>query len=327
MQRLKGRIDTRITTTTKSKAGKSAPRLLHEVRKHRVMFLMLAPTLMHVVLFSYLPMVGIYLAFTRFNFTQGFFRSPFVGLQNFEFLYKTKVLLTITKNTILYNLAFIFITNALQVMVAVLFSEMVGRWYKRIAQSIIFLPYFISFVLLGAFAYNFFNFEFGSVNTLLRTWGLGEIDVYNSPHLWKYILTFFYVWKNLGYGSVIYLAAIMNIDQEIYEAADIDGANVFQKVRHITTPHLRGTFIVLVLLALGKIMRGQFDLFYQLIGNNGLLYQATDIIDTYVYRTLMVNFDVGMSTAAGVYQSVFGLILILTVNFIIRRCNDEYALF
>lgn len=153
------------------------------------------------------------------------------------------------------------------------------------------------------------------------------MDIYNTPWIWVFLIIIFYLWKNLGYSMVIYLAAITGISDEYYEAARIDGANIFQRIWYITVPMLKPTFVILLLFSLGSIMKGQFDLFYQLIGNNGVLYNATDIIDTYVYRSLKVTFDIGMATAAGLYQSLFGFILIMTVNYIIRKVNEDYALF
>lgn len=298
-----------------------------ELGKNRTLFLMILPALLFFIVFSYIPMVGVYYAFTNFSFDGGLFGSPFVGLQNFKFLFESGALYNLTKNTVLYNLAFIFVGNILQLVCAVFLSEMVGKWFKKTTQSIMFLPFFISFVLVGAFVYNLFNFETGAVNTLLRELGLQPYDFYLHTAPWKYIIVFFNVWKGLGYGTVIYLAAIMGISDEYHEAAKIDGANIFKRIRYITLPLLRPTFILLILLSLGGILKGQFDLFWQIVGNNGMLYDATDIIDTYVYRSLAINFDIGMGTAAGLFQSFFGFVLVVTVNWIVRKVQKDYALF
>lgn len=316
-----------IKKPPKAKLGES---IVKDLKQNKTLYLMILPAICMFIIFAYLPMVGIYYAFTKYNFRGGLFGSPFVGFKNFEFLFSggsKAIIWTLTKNTILYNLAFILIGNLLQIIVAIVLSELVGKKYKKFAQSVMFLPYFISYVLVGAFVYNMFNYEYGSVNAILHKLGKASINFYASPGYWKYIIVFFNVWKGLGYGTVIYLAAIMGIDREMYEAADIDGCNVFQKIRFLTLPLLKPTFIMLLLFSLGGILRGQFDLFYQIIGNNGALFQATDIIDTYVYRSLAINFDVGMGTASGLYQSFFGLLIILTVNFIVKKINDDYALF
>ncbi|MDO7907871.1 ABC transporter permease subunit [Paenibacillus sp. JX-17] len=299
----------------------------HELIRNRILFLMLLPTLVFFFINSYIPMVGIYYAFTQFDFNTSLFDAPFVGLQNFEFLWKSGTLMKLTLNTIGYNAAFIIIGNLLAIFCAILLSELRIHWFKKLAQSVMFLPYFVSFVILSVIVYNIFNYDNGFLNTMLAQFGVDPVDVYNKPWAWIFLIILFYLWKNLGYSMVIYLASITGISDEYYEAARIDGANIFQRIWYITVPMLKSTFVILLLFALGSIMKGQFDLFYQLIGNNGVLYNTTDILDTYVYRSLKVTFDVGMASAAGVYQSLFGFVLIMTVNYIIRKMNEDYALF
>lgn len=300
---------------------------LHELRKNWIMFLMLVPAFAYFLTNSYIPMVGIYYAFTKYNYRGGLFGSPFVGFENFEFLWRSGTLLTITRNTVLYNLVFIVVGNGLQIFVAILISRMMTVRYKKVLQSVMLLPHFVSMVILGVLVYNLLGYEHGLINGIVVSMGGKRLDFYNTTGYWPFIITAFYLWKGLGYGMIIYLAAITGISTEYYEAAQLDGANVFQQIRHITLPLLRPTFVTLLLYALGGILHGQFDLFYQLVGNNGVLFNTTDIIDTYVYRSLTSNFDVGLGTAAGLYQSVFGFLLILTVNAVVKRVNDEYALF
>jgi putative aldouronate transport system permease protein len=301
--------------------------IFHELNKNKILFLMLAPTLIFFLINSYAPMIGIYYAFTRFDFDGGLFGSPFVGMDNFRFLWISGTLWHLVRNTIGYNFAFIFLVNGAAIFCAIMLSELRGRLFKKITQSVLFLPYFVSFVLLNVIAYNMFNFETGFVNTTLKLIHSKPVDIYNTPTAWIFLLIIFYVWKNLGYTMVIYLAAITGISEEYYDAAKIDGANIFQRIWHITLPMLKPTFIILLLFAIGTIMKGQFDLFYQLIGSNGMLYNTTDILDTYVYRSLKVTFDIGMATSAGLFQSVFGFALIMTVNYFIKKSNEEYALF
>lgn len=306
---------------------KEKRKFFHQLKNHPILFLMLLPAAVFFIINSYIPMVGIYYAFTRFNFEGGLFGSPFIGLQNFKFLVSSGKLISLTVNTIGYNIAFIIISNLMQIFFAILLSQIGGKLFKKVNQSVIFLPYFISYVVLNAVVYAIFNYDTGYIGTLMTSMGSEKIDIYGTPWMWRILMVVLYVWKNLGYGTVVYLAAITGIDQELYEAARIDGANVFQQIRKITIPLLAPTFIILLLFALGGIMRGQFDLFYQVIGNNGLLFDVTDILDTYVYRTLKQNFDVGLGTAAGLYQSIIGFIVIMTTNFIIRRKQPDYALF
>lgn len=299
----------------------------YELRKNKMMFLMILPTLLFFLINSYMPMIGIYYAFTKFTFDGGLFGSPFVGFANFKFLWTSGKLTSLTLNTIGYNLAFIVLGHSLAIMAAVLLNEVRAKLFKRVSQSVMFLPYFVSFVILNVIAYNLFNYEYGFINNTLHSIGLESVDVYNTPWVWIFLIPLFYIWKFVGYFSVIYLAAIAGISNEYYEAAKIDGANIVQRIWRITVPMLKPTFIVLFLFSLGSILKGQFELFYQLVGRNGVLWSTTDILDTYVFRSIKVTFDIGMGTAAGVYQSVFGFVLIMTVNWIIRKVNEEYALF
>lgn len=302
--------------------------LLHELSKNRILFLMLLPTLLYFLINNYFPMIGIYYAFVQFDFnSSNLFQMDFVGLKNFEFLWKSGKLLELTLNTIGYNIAFIVLVNFLSISVAVLLSEMKGKWFKKITQSVLFLPYFVSFVILSVIVFNLFNYDQGVLNTVLERLGAEPVDLYSKPAAWIFLIIIFYLWKNFGYSMVIYLATITGISDEYYEAAKIDGATIFQRAWYITVPMLKNTFVILLLFALGGILKGQFDLFYQMVGNNGLLFSTTDILDTYVYRSLRVTFDMGMATAAGVYQSIFGFVLIMVVNTIIKKINKEYALF
>lgn len=295
--------------------------------KNKTLWAMLTPSIIYFIVFAYIPMCGIWLAFTKFDFRLGFFKSPFVGLSNFTYLFKSGIFARLLKNTILYNLAFLLAGNVMQIICSVFLSELKNRRFVKLSQSLIFLPYFISYVLIGLFSYALFNVDNGVINTILRSIGLEEYNFYLKPEAWPFIIVAVQVWKGLGYGSVVYLSVISGIDQEIYESARIDGATKWQQITKITLPMIKPTFVLLVMFNLGSILKGQFQLFYQLIGNNGLLYNATDIIDTYVYRALTVNFDIGMGSAAGVFQSVFGCILVLTVNAIVKHYNEELALF
>ena len=210
---------------------------------------------------------------------------------------------------------------------AILISEIGGKFFKKITQTAMFLPYFISWVVVGMIAYNFLNVEHGTINTLLSKFGAEKINFYGTTWVWPIILVFFSAWKNVGYGTVLYLAAIMGIDTEIYEAAEIDGANIFQRIFKVTIPCLIPTLIILTLLAIGNIFRGDFQMFYQLVGNNGPLFNTTDVIDTFTFRSLIQSGEVGMSAAAGLYQSVFCFITIVFTNFLVKKYDPDYSLF
>ncbi|MGF7145152.1 putative aldouronate transport system permease protein [Anaerotaenia torta] len=298
-----------------------------EIHRNWIMFLMLLPAIVYFIIFSYITMPGAYVAFVNYNPNKGIFGSDFVGLKNFEFLIRNGDLWRITKNTLLYNLVFLILSHSFQIVLAIMLSEIINKYYKKVSQSIILLPHFISYVVVGVFAYNFFNFDNGFINSVLVNMGMERFPFYTNPGIWKYIIVFFYLWKSTGYGMIVYLAAITGISNEIYEAAYIDGASRLQRIFNITIPLLKQTFILLVLFGLGGILRGSFDLFYNLIGTNSLLYYQTDIIDTYVYRSLIGSFNFSSSAAVGLYQSVFGLILVLTINMIVRKIEPESALF
>jgi putative aldouronate transport system permease protein len=298
-----------------------------DVVKYRTILLMLTPAVFFFLLFSYIPMVGIILAFKQYNYAGGVFGSPWNGLDNIRFFFESGDAWRVTRNTALYNIAFIVINNFLQIFAAIMLFEVGGKWFKKITQSVLFLPYFISWVVVGAIAYNLLNYDIGTVNVILKGFGMEPIDIYNTPAYWPYILVVVSAWKGLGYGTVMYLAAITSIDTEMYEAAEIDGANIFQRIMKVTIPNLYPTVTILVLLAVGNIFRGDFGMFYNMIGNNGILFSATDVIDTFVFRSLITSNDIGMSAAAGVYQSVLGFLTIMLVNYAVRRYDKDRALF
>lgn len=298
-----------------------------DVMKNKILLLMLLPAFLFFLLFAYVPMAGIVLAFKQYTYSGGIFGSPWNGLDNFRFFFDSGDAWRVTRNTALYNIAFIVVNNLLQIFAAILLFEVAGKWFRKITQTILFLPYFISWVVVGAIAYNLFNFDVGTVNVVLKALGMQPVDIYNTPAYWPVILVLVSAWKTLGYGTVMYLAAITSIDTEMYEAAEIDGANVFQRIRKITIPNLAPTIIILVLLAIGNIFRGDFGMFYNMVGNNGLLFSSTDVIDTFVFRSLITSNEIGMSAAAGFYQSLLGFITIMLANYAVRKYDKDRALF
>jgi len=298
------------------------------IKNNRTLLLMCLPAIIFFFIFAYLPMPGLYLAFVRYNYTSGIFKSAFVGFDNFKFLILTGDLWRLTRNTVLYNIAFILCGNLLQIFVALLLNEIVSKWFKKVSQTLMFLPHFISFVLVGLIAYNFLSYDFGLLNGLLRSIGLEPLKTYSNPHVWKYIIVITHLWKSTGYGSIVYFASIMSLDVQILEAAHIDGANAFQRIRYIVLPWLKPTFVILLLFSLGAVMRGNFQLFYNLVGSsNTMLFKTTDIIETFVFRALMNNFNFSMGSAVSLYQSIFGLITVLTANWLVKKFEPEYGLF
>lgn len=298
-----------------------------KVVRYRVLLLMCLPAILFFFAFSYMPLPGNYIAFENFNYRDGMFHSPFVGWDNFKFLFSSGQLGLLLRNTILYNLAFIILGNILQIFVAILLNEVSCKWFKKVTQSMMFLPYFISAVLVSLLVYNLLNYDYGFISTVIRDAG-GEVPkVYSNPSAWPPILILATMWQQTGYGSVVYFAAIMNIDTSIMEAARVDGANGFQRIRYITLPSLKPTIIILLLFAVGGIVRGNFGLFYNIVGNNSTLFPTTDIIETYVYRALMNNFNFSQGSAVGLFQSVVGFFIVMICNGVVKKIDPEYSLF
>jgi len=302
--------------------------LLYDLRKNPTLLIMMIPSVAFFIIFSYMPMVGVYYAFTKYNVRGGLFGSPFVGLKNFEFLFASGKVWTLTANTVLYNVIFIAFGTVLKVAFAIMLAEISYKRFKKVCQTVMFLPHFISMVLVGTICYALFKSN-GFINTLIVSMGGETFNFYSKEHawIWYIIIPLVNFWKSTGYGTVVYLSAIMGISDDLYEAADLDGASFMQQVRHITLPCLRPTIVILFLMNLGGIVRGQFDLFYQLVGNQPLTYGTTDIIDTYVFRAVTESFDVSRGTAIGLYQSIVGLLLVLGSNLLVRRIEPEMALF
>lgn len=300
--------------------------LTKNMKKNRTLLLMLVPPIIFVVIFNYIPMAGIIVAFKNYNYFQGFFGSPWVGLDNFRYLFVTGKIWELTRNTLLYNMAFIFFGIIFEVGFAIILSEISGKIFKKLAQGFIFLPYFISWVVVSTIMLNIFG-ENGVLNSILGTVGIENFSIYKQVSQWPIVMLFVRLWKQTGYGTVVYLAAIAGISQEMVEAAQIDGASVWQRIRYITIPSLKPTIFIMTLLAIGNIFRGDFGMFYQLVGSNQLLLQSSDVIDTYVYRSLITTPNIGMSAAAGLFQSVLCFVTICTANYIVKRFDPDYTLF
>jgi len=306
---------------------KSKLTFFQKLYKYRVLTLMCLPAIIFFFAFSYMPLPGIYVAFVKYNYRDGIFGSKFVGLRNFEFLAESGKLFDLTRNTILYNLAFIVLGNLLAVLVAILLNEMKSKWFKKVSQTMMFLPYFISQVLVGVLVFNLLNYDTGFVNSVLTSMGMERWQPYADPSCWPVLLVLVYLWQQTGYNSVVYFAAIMGIDAEMVEAARVDGANGFQKIRYIILPSLKPTIIILLLFALGGIVKGNFGLFYNIIGTNSLLYGSTDIIETFVYRATITDFNFSTASAVGLYQSIVGFVIVMTVNYIVKKIEPDYSLF
>lgn len=296
-------------------------------KKNLPLTLMALPALVVIILFRYLPLAGLLLAFKRFNVRQGIFGSEWVGFNNFKFLFQTSDAWVITRNTILYNGLFILLDVILAVSIAIGLNELLNKRRAKIYQTVFMAPYFLSWVVVSFMAYSLFSVDNGFFNHILGLLGLPEVNWYSESGKWPVILTFFQIWKTVGYSTVMYLSALTAISNDYYEAAIIDGATKWQQIKNITIPCLKPMMIVLVILAIGRIFYADFGLFYQLPRDSGPLYPATQVIDTYVYRALKETGNVGMASAAGLYQSIVGFILVVGANLAVRKIEPDSALF
>ena len=297
-----------------------------QVRKNRTLLCMLLPALLYVVIFSYIPMFGITIAFKDYNYNGGILGSPWCGFKNFEYLKISGKLWALTRNTLLYNLAFIVFGIIFEVGFAVMLSEITKKTFKKVTQAFMFLPYFISWVVVSTIMLNIFG-QNGVLSNVLAHFGIEDFSIYQQIRQWPVIMVAIRIWKQTGYGTVVYLAAIAGLSQEMFEAASIDGASIWQKIRYITIPGLKPTIFIMFLLSVGNIFRGDFGMFYQLVGNNQLLLETSDVIDTFVYRSLITSPNIGMSAAAGFYQSVLCFVTIVSVNWLVKKVDQDYTLF
>jgi len=303
--------------------------MLHEIAKNRYLYLLTVPGIVFLIVFNYLPMVGLYLSFVDYNPMAGIYgmKSEFVGLSNFEFFFGSGDWVAITFNTLYLNALFIVTGLAVQMFMAIGLNEVAGNRFKKLAQSFMFLPNFLSWTVVSIFSIAVFSTDTGVVNAVLTALGLEPINFYQDASKWPLILVLLKLWKGVGFGTVIYLATLAGMDQEMFEAAKIDGASRFQSILYLTLPMLKTTTILLLILSVGGIFYGDFGMIFALIGDNPLLRPTTDVIDTYVYRALRMNNDIGMSSAVGLFQAFVGFILVVSVNGITRKIEKDSALF
>ena len=299
---------------------------MNTFKKNLPLTVLALPAVLFLFVFNYVPLYGLVLPFKNYDYSLGFFKSPWAGLENFRFLFNNDAVLIATRNTILYNVAFIILGLIFSVGIALMLYEM-GAKFVKTYQTILFLPYFISWVVAAYAAKVFLDIDYGMFNNVLRMFGKEGVMWYNEPKYWPAILIVAEVWKGMGYNAIIYYAALMGTDKSLFEAARIDGANKLQQVWFISIPSIKPMIIIMTILKIGKIFYGDFGLFYNFTLNSSLLYSTTDIIDTYVYRSLITLGDVGMSSAAGFYQAVLGFILVVATNYIVKKIDSDNALF
>lgn len=302
--------------------------LFYELDKNKIAYIMALPGILFLIAFCIIPLAFIVIAFKRYNLMDGFFFSPFVGFDNFSFFFsfEDKAWQTVF-NTVLLNSIFIIVDVFLQVCFAIMLNEIRCKFFKKISQSIFFFPYFLSWVVIGSIIYGILSSDLGAINNLFSLIGLEPIKWYNHPEHWRAILVIAHIWKWTGYGIIIYLATIAGFDTSCFESAIVDGANKLQEIVHITIPMLKPTIIVLVLFSVGRIFFGDFGMVYGIVRDLGPLLSTTEVIDTYVFRSLRQTQDFSIPTAIGLFQSILGFITIFFANKFAKKINDGSGLF
>ncbi len=290
------------------------------------LYFMLLPTLAYIFINNYIPMAGIVVAFKKYSARLGIWGSDSVGFSNFTYLFRNDATILI-RNTLLYNTAFIFLDLFFGIVIAIMVTDIFHKKARKIYQSAILLPFLVSMVIVSYIVYAFLSTENGMINAILSSLGQEEVMWYATPRYWPFILSFVHLWKGVGYGCMIYIAGIAGIDPALYEAAKLDGASKWHQIRYITLPALVPSLTTLLLLSVGRIFNSDFGLFYQVPQNSGALFDVTNTIDTYVYRALISVGGIGRSSAASVFQSLVGFILVVASNFIVRKINKDNAIF
>ena len=298
-----------------------------DLKKNLPLLALTIPGMLYLLINNYFPMFGVFIAFKDLDYSKGIFGSDWCGLKNFEFLFRTSEAGRMIRNTILYNLVFIILGTVLAVLVALLMSEITHMTISKFYQGSMILPNLISMVIVSYIVYAFLSPETGLLNAVIKSFGGEPISWYSKKEAWPFFLVIVQMWKTVGYNSIVYIAAITGIDPSLYEAARIDGAGKFKQIFRVTLPQLKPMITLMILMSCGRIFSSDFGLFYQVPQNSGALYSVTQTIDTYVYRGLMQLGDVGMSSAAGLFQSVVGFLFVFGANAIVRATNKENALF
>ena len=307
--------------------GKKVRKTFVKAWNYKWIYLMLLPVVVYFVIFKYVPMYGITIAFKDYNIFKGMFESPWVGLDVFEKIFANKNFWSAIKNTFILNLSSLAVSFPLTIIVSLMLNELGSAKFKKVTQSILYLPHFVSWVVVAGIATNMFALQDGTINAILERLGVEPVPFLSDNGWWIFTYIVCNVWKEIGWGTIIYLAALTGVDETLYEAAYLDGASKFQQAWYITVPHLRLIMAISIIMAMGSIFRGDFGLFYVVTKNSGRIYDVTDVIDTYIYRGLTQLSNVGMSTAAGLYQSVVGFIMVLFANWVVTKIDPDSAMF
>lgn len=315
-------------TNPRSKNGDGIIKnLLYDIRYNPYLCLLALPAVIWFCVFSYAPLVYLIASFKKYSAVKGLWGSDWVGFKNFKAFFGSKNFYTVTFNTLYLNALFIISSMLVSILIAIALSEVSGKWFKKITQSVVILPHFISWTVVALLCEALLKTNNGFINNILATLGFERINFYQNADVWPALLTFLKVWQGAGYGSIVYLATITGLDQEMYEAARVDGATRGKCIRYLTLPLLKSTAVMLFIMSIGKIFNGDFGMIYNLVLNNTMLYRTTDVIDTYVYRMLVESSNIGQSSAVSLYQSIMGLVIVLGTNALTKKLDPDSALF
>lgn len=317
----------KVADTQKVKQCLSKPSLLNDIRKNTYTYLLVLPAVIYSLLFSYLTVPYLFMAFQKFSFKTGLFNSEWVWFENFSFFFKSPRAMSVTINTLWLNFLFIVTGTIVSILLALILNEIRSKLFVKTVQSMLIFPTFLSWIIASYIIYALLSTEYGVLNRFLIGIGFSKINWYSEPGYWPSILSITRIWKNSGINAVVFLAAIAGMGLEPFEAAHIDGASRLQTVLHITIPLLLPTVTILTLMAIGKIFYGDFGMIYAIIRDNGTLYPTTDVIDTYVFRALRKTGDPSQAMAVGLYQSCLGFLMVYGSNLLTKRYFSEGALF
>lgn len=296
-------------------------------KKNRELFVLSLPAIIYILVMSYLPMIGVIIAFKQYYDTSGVFGSPWVGLQNFAFFFQSQEAWSVTRNTILYNAAFIVFGTIFAVGLALVMYQVKSSKLLIVYQTVMLLPYFVSWIVVAYIVYGFLGQNYGLLNSVVSFLGMKPINWYQDPNYWPYILVLCNLWRNIGFSTLVYFAGIMGLDPTYFEAAVMDGATRWQIAWHITVPMISNLIMILFILAIGTIFNADFGLFYFVPNSSPFLLGVTDVINVYVYNALINVGNIGMAAAVGLYQSAVGFVLVIITNWIVRRISPEHSLF
>lgn len=306
-----------------------SPQQRRAARKNNLFFLGLSlPGIITLILFSYLPMAGLYMVFTKYNFQNGIFGSEFVGFANFKFFFMNlDSALRATRNTLVINLISMAIGTCCNVGLAIILNEIGSKIFKKATQSVMLFPHFVSWIVVGVIAQGILDKDKGLLNQLITTCGGDAVNWYMSPQFWWFIIIFSNIWKGMGYGSIVYSCAITGLDPSLYEAAKVDGASRWKQIFYITLPQLKPTIVIMLLLSMGGVLGGSVDQIMGLTNLNPMLLETTDTVATFVYRSAILNGQFEAASAITLYQSIFGFLFVMLGNFIVKKIQPDYALF